>query len=85
MVYVLWVVWADDGCDCFVACWKGALNEIQGMKAFVTSLKKLGFALQNKDASNKMFVILELTKRSEPNEDVRVQWPTLKACTYKRR
>lgn len=64
---------------------EGALNEIQGMKAFVTSLKKLGFALQHKDASNKMFVILELTKRSEPNEDVHVQWPTLKACTYKRR
>mmetsp|Transcript_21513 Transcript_21513/g.59786 ORF Transcript_21513/g.59786 Transcript_21513/m.59786 type:complete len:506 (+) Transcript_21513:76-1593(+) len=64
-------------------------TETQGMQQFVAALKKVGFALRNKDASNKMFVILELTKtKADPETNPSfsgVQWPPLAACTYKRR
>ena len=61
------------------------------MQQFVAALKKVGFALRNKDASNRMFVILELTKgRADADADADApskepQWPSLAACTYKRR
>lgn len=55
------------------------------MQKFVAALKCLGYVLRAKDASNRMFVILELTKSGAASGFSGIKWPPLKACTYKRR
>lgn len=57
---------------------------------FINALAKLGFRLQTLDTANKMFLLLFLQKGKvgEPISKKKlasIDWPTLKACIYKRR
>ena len=52
---------------------------------FVAALKKLGLHVTQQDSSNKMFIICEAKKVMKQKPGQVVQWPTLKACSYKRR
>ena len=52
--------------------------------AFQQAMRQLGFKLVNRDAGNKMFVIMQFRKGGQtPAESIR--WPELKACVYKKR
>jgi ribosomal RNA-processing protein 8 len=55
-----------------------------GVPAFLGALKRLGFALKERDESDTHFAVYRLAKRAEAGE-ADVQWPQLKACEYKRR
>ncbi|KAK6798796.1 hypothetical protein RDI58_006499 [Solanum bulbocastanum] len=53
---------------------------------FLKAISELGFTIESKDFSNKMFVLFYLKKKEKRNSvDKEINWPELKACIYKRR
>ncbi|KAL3346938.1 hypothetical protein AABB24_025392 [Solanum stoloniferum] len=53
---------------------------------FLKAISELGFTIESKDFSNKMFVLFYLKKKEKQNSvDREINWPELKACIYKRR
>ena len=52
--------------------------------AFQQAMRQLGFKLVNRDAGNKMFVIMQFQKGGH-TPAASIQWPELKACVYKKR
>nr|CAN65396.1 hypothetical protein VITISV_009442 [Vitis vinifera] len=53
---------------------------------FSKAICKLGFTLESKDFSNKMFILLYFKKKEKQNSKVKeIDWPELKPCLYKRR
>ncbi|KAL6325184.1 hypothetical protein AAG906_023029 [Vitis piasezkii] len=53
---------------------------------FSKAICKLGFTLELKDFSNKMFILLYFKKKEKQNSKVKeIDWPELKPCLYKRR
>jgi Hypothetical methyltransferase len=56
--------------------------------ALVACLGRLGFSLRRRDASNALFLVLELQKSHAPATAPApggAGWPDLKPCTYKKR
>eukprot|EP00899_Mesostigma_viride_P015766 jgi/Mesvir1/24190/Mv10905-RA.1 len=62
-------------------------GEASLLPPFLSSLRALGFHLRRKDASNKMFMLLELQLgATKPGfDESELGWPQLKPCIYKRR
>lgn len=55
-------------------------------KHFIEALETLGFTLTSQDFSNKMFIIFQFVKQGgKALKSSHCNWPTLKACIYKRR
>lgn len=53
---------------------------------FLKAICELGFTIESKDFSNKMFVLFYLKKKEKQNSvDKEINWPELKPCIYKRR
>lgn len=53
---------------------------------FMKAICELGFTIESKDFSNKMFVLFYLKKKEKQNSaDKEISWPELKPCIYKRR
>ncbi|KAK4346259.1 hypothetical protein RND71_032598 [Anisodus tanguticus] len=53
---------------------------------FLKAICDLGFTIESKDFSNKMFVLFYLKKKEKQNSvDKELNWPELKPCIYKRR
>lgn len=60
----------------------------EDFKPLLSALKALGFKLVQQEASNRMFVVWVLQKKADvtPSSAVAaIQWPTLRACVYKKR
>ena len=54
-------------------------------RPFLQAMAGLGFKQKNVDCSNSHFVTFEL-QRQKPSADSRkLEWPQLRACTYKKR
>ncbi|XP_059294221.1 ribosomal RNA-processing protein 8 [Lycium ferocissimum] len=53
---------------------------------FLKAICELGFTIESKDFSNKMFVLFYLKKKEKTNSvEKEINWPELKPCIYKRR
>ncbi|KAM3364021.1 ribosomal RNA-processing protein 8 isoform X1 [Capsicum galapagoense] len=53
---------------------------------FLKAICELGFTMESKDFSNKMFVLFYLKKKEKQNSvNKDINWPELKPCIYKRR
>ncbi|MCD7464175.1 hypothetical protein HAX54_052236 [Datura stramonium] len=53
---------------------------------FLKAICELGFTIESKDFSNKMFALFYLKKKEKQNSvDKEINWPELKPCIYKRR
>ncbi|XP_009799120.1 ribosomal RNA-processing protein 8 [Nicotiana tabacum] len=53
---------------------------------FLKAICELGFTIESKDFSNKMFALFYLKKKEKQNSvDKEISWPELKPCIYKRR
>ncbi|CAN4082396.1 unnamed protein product [Withania somnifera] len=53
---------------------------------FLKAICELGFTVESKDFSNKMFVLFYLKKKEKQNSvEKEINWPELKPCIYKRR
>ncbi|KAK6928393.1 Ribosomal RNA processing protein 8, partial [Dillenia turbinata] len=53
---------------------------------FLEAICELGFTLELKDFSNKMFILLYFKKKEKQNFKKKgIEWPELKPCLYKRR
>ena len=53
---------------------------------FSAAVESLGYKLLNRNAANKMFVVLEFQKaRQDVSAESSIGWPHLKPCLYKRR
>ncbi len=58
---------------------------VASIDSFITAATKLGFKLQGSvDTKNKMFFTCRLVKSTSDRPE-NVNWPPLKACTYKKR
>ena len=59
----------------------------EDFRPLLSALKQLGFKLVQQDASNRMFVVWVLQKKAavKPSTAAGIEWPTLRACVYKKR
>ena len=54
-------------------------------RPFLQAMGGLGFQQKNVDYSNSHFVTFELQRQKLSADIVRMKWPELRACTYKKR
>ena len=55
------------------------------MEAFVKTVEALGFVLKHKDVSNSHFLLLVFQGKRGRKRAVQLEWPSLRACQYKKR
>lgn len=56
------------------------------LKEFIAAVTQLGFTLKKQDASNSHFLLLEFQGKKGRNPGpYLLQWPSLRACQYKKR
>ena len=64
----------------------GRSGEGEDFSPFLKALQGLGFSRKSMDTNNSHFVIFELQKaKSKAEGGDALEWPTLKACAYKKR
>ncbi len=52
---------------------------------FLQAMSGLGFSQKSVNYSNSHFVTFELQRQKPSADSVKVKWPQLRACTYKKR
>lgn len=59
----------------------------EDFQPLLAALKSLGFKLVQQDAANRMFVAWVFQKKGgvKPAAAAAIDWPTLRACVYKKR